>query len=403
MRGVFLGAFSALSFLTVGQGLALGADLRDVLASRLGATSQALVFNLPPRPGAWPGAVFTYDMNLPVLRGRRDDPALARGERTNITATDILDVGGGVKGGWALFAGVASKAADTADISINIPDVQVVDISYDEINKRIQQIPAALKAAKQGRPPLIIFRAYEGTPTISLTKKLGASNEAWANLARAAAEVKLEVNALSQDRVVYGVADRIVFAFETMKAVADVSSNDKNETVWKLLGSSAILFENHMKMTSEIESNLAQGGLGSANDTAIVERATCLALHRCEENAGVPVGNVLDAQGASVPLIISEVLWSQTFFDIKLSVRWDPDSPSSYSTLALNSKVTREGTIVLGSDAIRAFKAGNSELARARVIIAREAVSIFQFVSGAVDGSSPRSRPNSIARTARGR
>src|SRR5262249_54871013 len=65
-------------------------DFIKTLADRLQTKPEYLIFNLPPRPDAWPGAIFTNDFRLPIVRGRKDDPALARGEPIEIDVTDLI-------------------------------------------------------------------------------------------------------------------------------------------------------------------------------------------------------------------------------------------------------------------------------------------------------------------------
>jgi hypothetical protein len=43
------------------------------------ADPQYFILNLPPRPGGWPGTIYTPDMRFVVERGVTADPRLERG------------------------------------------------------------------------------------------------------------------------------------------------------------------------------------------------------------------------------------------------------------------------------------------------------------------------------------
>src|SRR5262249_23757581 len=103
------------------------ADFVQVLADRLGTKPEFLVINLPPRPAAWPGAIFTDDLRLPIVRGKADDPAFARGDPINIEATSLTGIGASSAAGWGTIFSIAAKAADIAQIIMSFPDARIID------------------------------------------------------------------------------------------------------------------------------------------------------------------------------------------------------------------------------------------------------------------------------------
>jgi outer membrane protein OmpA-like peptidoglycan-associated protein len=79
---------------------------------------------------------------------------------------------------------------------------------------------------RRGEVPLIVYRAYEGTPHVTLVRRTGASAEAWARL-RQSAEAGLSAAIESDDRVEYKGQTPVVFAFEAMRVQLDAKDLDK--------------------------------------------------------------------------------------------------------------------------------------------------------------------------------
>lgn len=194
------------------------ADSLTEFAEKLRTKAEYLVMNLPPRPGAWPGAIFTYDMRLPIIRGRGDDPALARGEPTNIQSTSSIDLSGGARGGWGALFSIAAEAKDIATIVMSFENTRVVDMEEDELEKRVSQSSVAKMAATQGRIPQVIVRSYEGIPTLTLIKHASAAGQAWAKLQGSPLDASLNLSVSNEDRLVYRTSTSVVFAFEVMQA-----------------------------------------------------------------------------------------------------------------------------------------------------------------------------------------
>jgi hypothetical protein len=190
------------------------ADFKDVVAERFSATPEYLIMNLPPRPGAWPGGVFTAKMRVPLVYGKADDPALHKGGVISIDAKDGYDLGAGAKGSGTKWFGLSAEASAAADVVMSFPDAQIVDMSYGDLLEHVEKSPETIAAAKRGEIPLLVIKAYVGTPTITVTKKDKASAAAWAKVT---AEVQAQAHAKadSSNSVTYKAGDPIPFAFET--------------------------------------------------------------------------------------------------------------------------------------------------------------------------------------------
>jgi hypothetical protein len=202
----------------------LAADLKDVVAERLNEPPEYLLMNLPPRAGVYPGAIFTYDMRVPIQRVTSDDPSLQRGEPTSIMATELVDLGAGVGAAVARIVSLDANVSHVATVRIAFPDTRAVDMDLGELEKRVKQSAEAIDAIKRGQIPLVVVKSFEGTFEVTLTKKSDATAEAWANVRQAAANVSLHATATTGDQLTYKIDKPIVYAFSTMKADFDPTS-----------------------------------------------------------------------------------------------------------------------------------------------------------------------------------
>jgi hypothetical protein len=244
--------YSAATLLVLsGTATAKAEDFRSVLASRLSANAEDLVLNLPPRPDAWPGAIFTWNLRIPIKHGDPKDPALKRGAELAINASEALDASVNAGGGYGSWLGLSTSAKDIASISMSLPDARVVDMDWEELIKHAQASKEALAAANRGQTPVIVIKSYEATPVITLTRKSGASADAWAKLKRDA-QVGVKADAASDDTITYKGSQPIVFAFETEQVLFDPNDLSHGKLTIKLAALPAALFA-----TRELETDPA--------------------------------------------------------------------------------------------------------------------------------------------------
>jgi len=190
------------------------ADERDVIAHAFHADSQYVVLNLPPRPDAWPGAIFTANLRLPIVHGDPKDSALHIGRPVGITTDEGFDLGASAKGGLSEFFGVSASAGNVANVSLSFPDARVIDMDVEDLIKHVLASGYAIDDAKRGHIPLIVVTAYAGTPTITISKNVNASAGAWAK-AKSDIHVGVKASVDAGNMTVYKGNDEIVFAFET--------------------------------------------------------------------------------------------------------------------------------------------------------------------------------------------
>ena len=200
--------------------ISAGADDKDVVAKAFHTDSQYVVMNIPPRPEAWPGAIFTADMRRPIVHGDASDPAIHRGTPVSINSNSGLDLSAKGSGGMSFLFGASAEAGDAADIVMSFPDARVSDMDEAELRRHVIASKDVIDDAKRGRVPLIVIKSYSGTPTITITRKADASAGAWAKVKQ---DVKVggTADVSSDDKISYKAGENFVFAFEAAQVTFD--------------------------------------------------------------------------------------------------------------------------------------------------------------------------------------
>ena len=155
--------------------IAAKADDKDVVAKAFHTDSQYVVMNIPPRPEAWPGAIFTADMRRPIVHGDASDPAIHKGTPVSIDSKSGFDLSAKGSGGISFLFGASAQAGDAANIVMSFPDARVNDMDEAELRRHVIASKEVIDEAKRGHVPLIVIKSYSGTPTMTITKKAGAS------------------------------------------------------------------------------------------------------------------------------------------------------------------------------------------------------------------------------------
>jgi hypothetical protein len=193
------------------------ADLRKELAEKFQVDPDYFVLNLPPRPGCLPGSMFTEDLRVLLQRSKVDDPDLQFGPRFNFKADLSFDADAKASVGVLDWFGVAAKASDASDASMDVTDAQVIEILGPALKRRVLNDPDALAASARKVPPFAVIRAFYGRVTFKLSKKLGASSEAWAQANQVAVDAKVGARIENDGSVSISVAEPFVFGFEVVQ------------------------------------------------------------------------------------------------------------------------------------------------------------------------------------------
>jgi hypothetical protein len=205
--------FFIIFLLSIIGSTAVRADDRDTVASLFHVDSKYLVMNLPPKPDRWPGAIFTNDLRFVIKYGTKSDPDLHRGDAVMASSNDSFNLGANVAGGNS-WIGISADAGDVGEVKVYFPDARVIEMSRDDLVKHIAQSPSAIADVKDGKTPIVIIRAFAGTPTIVVSKKATASVSAWDRFL-STFQIQGAIKGDKDNSVTYSGKDEFVFAFET--------------------------------------------------------------------------------------------------------------------------------------------------------------------------------------------
>lgn len=219
------------------------ADFKSDLAQQFNADARYFVVNLPPRPGGWPGSIYTSDMRFAVVRGTGTDPSIESGPPFDLAASLSLELSGKAEAGIGRLFGLSAAASNTAAAAVTFKQTKIYDLTLQQIRDRVMAL-----SEDQRRPPgpVVVYRTYEGIPTLTLARRSEANAEAWATLKKGLVEAGFEAAAASGDSITIQSADRVLFAFEIAQ-VTDVGvlTNASNAAIGKskvssILGASIV-------------------------------------------------------------------------------------------------------------------------------------------------------------------
>jgi hypothetical protein len=191
---------------------AANADFKDVIADRFSSSSENIIVNLPPRQGTWPGALFTFNMRFPSKGGDPNDQALHRGPKSKIETSEGFRLDTSSKASILSLFHLPPRD-DSVNVVMSFADAQAVDMSPADLIRHVEAAPAAATVARRGQVPLIVVRAYVGTPLLTISRRADTPSETWAGV-KAGVEARAQISSSVQDSVSYVAGDPLVFAFE---------------------------------------------------------------------------------------------------------------------------------------------------------------------------------------------
>jgi hypothetical protein len=218
LRGlaIWMGLAALTAVVPVRSGIC--ADLATELALQMKAKPSDFILNVPPRPGCLPGSIFTDDLRLPLERTKSDDPALTKGPPFGLEADLGSSTGADAGATFAPIFGFFASHKSTGNTKIRIEDAHLIEILGGDLHRRLLASDAARRAADRGVDPFVVFRAYDGMVSFTLARKQDTSANAWAKVKADAIDVHAGGSLASDDAVVFRLPERIVFAFEVVKA-----------------------------------------------------------------------------------------------------------------------------------------------------------------------------------------
>ena len=190
-------------------------DPRSELAKRFNTSPDYFVLNMPPRPGCWPGSIYSRDMRLLLVNGKPDDPSFSRGPEFDFATSIEIEVGSELGAKFANVFGLSAAVANSAAVSATFKQARIYDITFAQARSRLHELPD-----EERRPPgpVIIYRAYHGLPSLILVRRAAASAEAWATLKQSLTNIGAKVSGEAGDSIAIEGKEPLIFAFEILEA-----------------------------------------------------------------------------------------------------------------------------------------------------------------------------------------
>jgi hypothetical protein len=202
------------------------ADFRDDMARLFNSDPAYLVLNIPPRPGGWPGSIYSNDMRFSIVRGDPKDPTLARGPEYDFNQAVEIDLSSGIGAKIATLFGLSVDVANITKTELKIFHARTYELTLSQVKEKL----ARLKPEQRRPPgPVVVYRAYEGIFAISLTRNGSASADAWGKLKSALVKAGASASASAADTLSVEGKERIIFAFEVART-NDVSALERGTT-----------------------------------------------------------------------------------------------------------------------------------------------------------------------------
>ncbi|MBV8589502.1 MAG: hypothetical protein JO212_05485 [Acetobacteraceae bacterium] len=168
-------AFFAFIGMTSG---AIGATLSDELSRLIGVPAAELIPNLPPRTDRLPGALFNPDSSILDI-GSINDADLRSSGLSLRAALAPESFSSEAVWRWPFL----SRYRDKFQISVEITGA--ASYAIKSISERLDDSESARELIDHGIQPILIDRVWQGYIQLIVSRKLGVSDNAWAEVINA--------------------------------------------------------------------------------------------------------------------------------------------------------------------------------------------------------------------------
>jgi hypothetical protein len=200
-------------------------DVRSQLASTFNVDAKYLYINLPPADGRLPGFAFVnVGPTIPLVYPSATDKAFHRGPDfdMNWAAADTTGANFSVSAG---FFSTLLKSAPGVTIAVRATHAHVVELSLDEIKRRVLHSSAMQEQYAKGNNPFVVVRSYEAILKIHIARSSGASVQSWTQKQQAADQGAktahsgtpfLLIDKKGENDLEITVSQPVVFAYEVL-------------------------------------------------------------------------------------------------------------------------------------------------------------------------------------------
>lgn len=190
--------------------------LQAALAEQFGSVAEAVIPNIPCRNGRYPGAV--------VAVSARGSELLVRGAER---PTNAPPISGSLKGAqlsganaaWQLAGrsfGGGLQGQGSATVEVELKDIRIFEREAGRIAEQLRKDESVGRARASGQAVVVVTKAYEAVPVITVRQRSRAKSEDWAKLKGELTNAKGELT--TDNAVVFRSTEPQVVAYEASDA-----------------------------------------------------------------------------------------------------------------------------------------------------------------------------------------
>lgn len=187
--------------------------LQAALADQFNSSADAVVPNLPARAGRYPGAVLAVTEKGGELLVRRSErPDKEPPNSGSLKAVRLSDS----SAAWQLTGktfGGSLKGEGSATVEVDLENVRIFEEEAGKLAEALRADDSVSRARSTGQSVVVVTRAYEAVPVVTVKQNSTAKAEDWAKLKAELTKAKGEISA--DNSVVFRSEQPQVVAYET--------------------------------------------------------------------------------------------------------------------------------------------------------------------------------------------
>lgn len=173
--------------------------LQTALAEQFGSVAEAVVPNIPSRSGRYPGAVLAVSAQGSELLVRRAERPMDAPPVSGSLSGARLSGGNAA---WQLAGrafGGSLQGQGSATVEVELNDIRIYEQEAGRIAEQLRQDEGVGRARASGQAVVVVTKAYEAIPIITVRQQSKSKAEDWAKLK---AELTTAKGELTTDNVV---------------------------------------------------------------------------------------------------------------------------------------------------------------------------------------------------------
>jgi hypothetical protein len=187
--------------------------LQSALADQFGSDAGAIVPNVPSRNGRYPGAVLAVSAKGSELLVRRmERPEAAPAASGSLNGVQLSEA----NAAWQLAGrafGARLEGKGSAAVEIDLQDIRIFEQEAAKLAADLRSDESVSRARASGQSVVVVTKAYEAVPVLTVRQRSDAKSEDWAKLKGELTKAKGELSA--DNSVVFRSAVPQVVAYET--------------------------------------------------------------------------------------------------------------------------------------------------------------------------------------------